>query len=682
MFSSLHASETTGQEKKRGGHGFRFPFRVIRMKRALLILLVALVCLGALLFLDFSEPFAYARVRNLYQDALARAGQRAPRDPNLVFLAIDSDSTSLEPTEDLDQLYGLNDANSPEARALRLMSERWPWPREIYGLVLERLVGAGAKVVVFDLTFPASTDGDGPFRLALERYRDHVVIGSNFLSAPSRESSTTGTIYTRPTDTLVPQSDGADDRVAFTNFWPDDDEVVRRARYSMTFEEADGKMRRPDSEHFLSLSAAALHKAGFPAAVPSDSAGRLLRFAAPPREGFAPRSIFEIFVPDYWKQNYQSGEFFRGKIVVIGAEGNWQHDDHPTPVGVMPGPEIHLNAMNAVLHNAFIRELSLAARIALIIIAGLLAVALSLSIRSPWLRIITLAAIDGLALWLALLAFNRASLLVPLVAPFTELNFTVLLGLISDLTLERIEKNRVRRTLEKYVSKNVVRQLLDQPKLYAQSLGGVLKPATILFSDIRGYSFVAARSDPQALVAQLNEYLTAMVECVFRFGGTLDKFIGDAVMAVWGNTRSDGVRTDAVNAVSAALAMREELARLNKDWAARGLPPLRIGVALNHGEVVVGNIGSPQRMEFTVIGDAVNISWKLQELTKDLGADLIVGESVMALVIEEFDLRPLGQAKIRSLPQPVEIFEVRGALETQNAAQRNGRATRIPESVR
>ncbi|HSV63290.1 MAG TPA: adenylate/guanylate cyclase domain-containing protein [Chthoniobacterales bacterium] len=645
------------------------------MKRALLITFTALIATSAVLFLEFYEPFAYVRVRNLYQDAVTRAGNKATRDPNLIFLAIDSDSTSLEQGEDLEQLYGLEDADLVEARGLRLMSQRWPWPREIYGLILQRLVDAGARVVVFDLTFPTGTDGDKPFRLALEHYRDRVVIGSNFLSAPSRESSTSGIIYTRPADTLVPQTDAPDDRVAFTNFWPDDDEVVRRARYSMTFEEADGKMRRPESERSPSLSAAALLKAGLPNAVPSDSNPRLLRFAAPPREGFAPRSIFEIFVPDYWKHNYQSGEFFRGKIVVVGAEGNWQHDEHPTPLGVMPGPEIHLNAINAALHGAFIRELSPGALLVLTLFAGALAVALSLCARSPWLRMVTLVAIDALGLWLALLAFNRASLLIPMVAPLSQLNFTVLLGLISDLTWERIEKNRVRRTLEKYVSKNVVRQLLDQPKFYAQSLGGVLKPATILFSDIRGYSFVTARSDPQALVAQLNEYLTAMVECVFRFGGTLDKFIGDAVMAVWGNTRSEGVRADAINAVRCALAMRDELLRLNKSWAVRGLPELRIGVALNHGEVVVGNIGSPQRMEFTVIGDAVNVSWKLQELTKDLESDLIVGENVMALVIEEFDLRPIGKATIRSLPHALEIFEVRGLLDPQVTSLRAANLT-------
>ncbi|MDX6410473.1 MAG: adenylate cyclase, partial [Gaiellaceae bacterium] len=168
-------------------------------------------------------------------------------------------------------------------------------------------------------------------------------------------------------------------------------------------------------------------------------------------------------------------------------------------------------------------------------------------------------------------------------------------------------------------------------------------------------------------VSQLNEYLTAMVECVFRFGGTLDKFIGDAVMAVWGNTRSEGVRNDAANAVRAALAMRKELERLNAEWAKRGLPQLRIGVAINHGEVVVGNIGSPQRMEFTVIGDAVNVTWKLQELTKDLGADLIVGENLHSLVIEEFELRSLGKVAVGGLRQPLEIFELRGAIELSTA---------------
>jgi adenylate cyclase len=637
------------------------------MKRAVIITGVALVSLIGLLLLDHYRPLTYVHLCNLSQDALTRAGRTAPANPDLVFLAVDSDSMGLDEKTDLVGLYGLTNSESEEFRALKLMTQPWPWPREVHGLILERLLRAGARVVIFDLLFPTSKEGDAPFRTALDRYKNRVVIGSNFLRSPSRESSTAGSIYTRPADSLIPQKEGQDDRVAYTNFWPDEDEIVRRAQYFVTFEQVDGKPPRPDSERFLSLAAAGLSKAGLAATVPAGLEEHLFRFAAPPRLGFPPRSIFEIFVPAYWKQNYRSGEFFRGKIVVVGAEGNWQHDELSTPFGLMPGPEIHLNSMNAALEGAFLHELTPGLAAMLTALAGLIAITLSLVIRAPWLRLIAVVAFNAAGLALALFIFNRASVYLPLVAPLSELNFTVLLGLISDLTWERVEKNRVRRTLEKYVSKNVVRELLDQPKLFAQSLGGVIKPATILFSDIRGYSSVTARSDPQALVMQLNEYLTAMVECVFRFGGTLDKFIGDAVMAVWGNTHSEGVRNDAANAVRAALAMREELARLNASWAARGLPPLRIGVAINHGEVVVGNIGSPERMEFTVIGDAVNVSWKLQELTKDLEADLIVGENVMGLVIEEFELRPLGKATIKGLPQPLEIFEVCGVIEPETA---------------
>lgn len=634
------------------------------MKRARIILVAALIGFVALVALDQCQPFAYMRLGNLYRDALARVGRKTPPNPDLVFLAIDSNSVGLEEKADL-ELYDFKSADSEEAHALKLMSQRWPWSREVYGLVLERLVRAGAKVVIFDLTFPTATEDDAPFRIALDRYKDRAVIGSNFVSAAPHGFSTTR--HTLPPETLVPRTVPMDNRVAFTNFWPDEDDVVRSARFRATDEGVHGSAPLQDSEIFLSLAARGLTKAGCANSVPPGLNDRPFRFTAPSREGFLPHSIFEIFIPDYWHHNYESGEFFRGKIVLVGGEGNWQHDEHETPFGSMPGPEIHLNAINAALHGEFIREISPRLAAVLVALAGAIAIALTLSVRSPWYRLVGLAMMDGAAAWIALSLFNHASIYVPLVAPMMELNLTVLLGLISDLAWERVDKNRVRRTLERYVSKNVVRELLDEPKAYAQSLGGVVRPVSILFSDIRGYSTVSARTDPQALVRQLNEYLTAMVECVFRFGGTLDKFIGDAVMAVWGNTRSEGVRNDAANAVRAALAMRAELERLNAAWAKLGLPQLQIGIAINHGEVVVGNIGSPQRMEFTVIGDAVNVTWKLQELTKHLGAGLIVGKNINALVIEEFELRPLGEVTIGSLPQPLEVFELCGAIELPKA---------------
>ncbi len=147
----------------------------------------------------------------------------------------------------------------------------------------------------------------------------------------------------------------------------------------------------------------------------------------------------------------------------------------------------------------------------------------------------------------------------------------MLFGLVSDFTTERFEKARVRRVLERYLSRDVVREMVDRRQFNTESLGGVVKPVAILFSDIRAYSAVTAQSSPQALLAQLNEYFTAMVECVFQYGGTLDKFIGDAVMAVWGSLRSQSPREDAVAAVNAALAMQEKIVELNRTWRAAGL---------------------------------------------------------------------------------------------------------------
>jgi adenylate cyclase len=624
-------------------------------KRLRILIGLAGVCFCLLYQLSVSEPLFYVGLVNFYRDALARAGRPAPPNQDLVFLAIDADTVSLDPATDAPEMYGITDTNSPEARAFACMMQRYPWPREIYGLILQRLVEAGAKVVMFDLTFPSETADDAPFRLALDRYRDHVVIGSNFMNPSRSQDTTVGASFTRPAETLIPITAPLDDRIAFTNFWPDIDNVVRRVPYRITAEQVQQEDPRPDSERFLSLAARAAAKAGSGDFIPSDVRPRTIRFTGFPGI-FHPHSLFEIFVPDYWKHNYEEGRFFRGKTVVVGAHGAWQHDEHQTPFGSMPGPELHLHALNALLHHEFIDDSSPATGTLLTALTAVLAVSLSVFLRSPWLRLVCLGAANVLLAWIALQAFNHASVYLPLVCPFAQLNFTVLFGLMSDLTLEQIEKNRVRRTLERYVSRDVVAEMLDQPDAYEQSLGGVTRPVTILFSDIRSYSAVSARREPHLLVRQLNEYLTAMVECVFRSGGTLDKFIGDAVMAVWGNIQGQGAAEDASNAVRAARAMQQELVRLNQVWRERGWPELRAGIAVHHGEVVVGNIGSPQRMEFTVIGDAVNVTWKLQEMTKEFSCSFIMSEQVHSLVHAGFDLKALGVANLPSLQRPMRIF--------------------------
>ena len=610
----------------------------MQSRRVLVISGIALVIISIVAALDVFRPYAYLRLCNLYRDGLSRGGQTTPANSDLVFLAIDAPSVNLD-ENDIEDLFNLGTQDSKEARALRLMSQHFPWSREVYALVLERLVQAGAKVVVFDLIFPGPSDADPIFRAALDRYADHVVVGSNFVD---------GTLM-RPSDTLIDQTSPIDGRIGFVNFWPDEDEVVRRARFHVTFEQVREQPIRADTERFSSLAAVALRKAGASGKIPPDLNNRAFRFTAPPRQGFFSRSLFQIFVPAYWQQNFQSGEFFRNKIVIIGDDGNFQHDEHSTPLGTMPGAEVHLNAMNAALHTAFLREPPLLLRLVSCTVAGLIAVFLSLCVRMPWVRFVGSIVVTAFFVCLGYVCFNAFSIYLPMIALLTSLNAAMLLGLVYDFTSEHLEKTRLRRTLERYVSRDVVRELVDRPQEYGETLGGVVRPAAILFSDIRSYSVVTRTSTPQNLVTQLNEYFTAMVECVFECGGTLDKFIGDALMAVWGTLHSDGARHDAASAVRAALLMHYKLHQLNAIWSSRGWPELRVGIGINYGDVVVGNIGSPRRMEFTAIGDAVNQTWRLQELTKLHQTSIILSPSVAVLVADEFLVRTLGDLDARDV---------------------------------
>jgi len=206
-----------------------------------------------------------------------------------------------------------------------------------------------------------------------------------------------------------------------------------------------------------------------------------------------------------------------------------------------------------------------------------------------------------------------------------------------------------------------VKEILENPDSFYSSLRGVRLPATILFSDIVGFTGMTESADPEKLVAQLNEYLSRMTAAVFENQGTLDKFIGDAVMAVWGNVSSRGVAADAKACARTALAMRRELRTLNENWAAQAIPPFHIGIGINHGDVLVGNIGSQEKADPTVIGDAVNLTSRLEALTRVYAVDILVGVRAAELIRDDFDLRSVALVQVKGKTQPVEIFTLIGA---------------------
>ena len=418
---------------------------IVFRRRVIIVILLTALCVGLGAGLELLRPAVYVQTEYRLRDLIARSGRTTPPNPDLVFLAIDSASVTLDEELDLKGLLSSSSSDPDAHRALEIMTKGWPWHREVYALILGRLVDSGAKVIAIDCLFPAAAPGDDAFRDALDRFRSQVVIGSNFVTpADVARSFKIPSSYEQPTETLISKTGTLDDRVGFTNFFAGENKIVRQAQYRVAFRKGGSS-----TQTYFSLSARAVSKAGHPELVPSDLAERSIRFTGPPRAGFRPHSVFEIFVPEYWEHNYQSGEVLRNKIVVVGAEGKWQKDELATPFGPMPGAELHLNALNALLHGEFLTELSPLARLGVIILAALLGAALSFGVRSPWLRLLVLGGAVTASPFVALWFYDRPGIYLPCLAPLLALNANVLLGLVSDFTFARIEQARLRNTLAK-----------------------------------------------------------------------------------------------------------------------------------------------------------------------------------------------------------------------------------------
>lgn len=216
------------------------------------------------------------------------------------------------------------------------------------------------------------------------------------------------------------------------------------------------------------------------------------------------------------------------------------------------------------------------------------------------------------------------------------------------------ERDKLRATMGKYMTQSVMDHLM-RGKV---ELGGESLVVTVLFSDIRSFTSMSEKITAQELVKLLNEYFTEMVTVVMEEGGVVDKYIGDAIMAVFGAPVSKP--DDAVRAVRAAVRMRHALATLNTRLLARGALPIATGIGLHTGEVVAGNIGSEARMEYTVIGDAVNLASRLESSTKELGADVLISEDTHALIGDLFDSRAMREITVKGREKPVMVYEVLG----------------------
>ena len=345
---------------------------------------------------------------------------------------------------------------------------------------------------------------------------------------------------------------------------------------------------------------------------------------------------------------------FKNKIVFIGHTASGLVDVFQTPFGrsLMPGIQLHASIADSILANRFIRPALPRTGVAAVLVAA--AVVGLLAAFLPFAAAVA-GTLAGLALWtgVALQRFEDG-LWLPVAAPQLAMALSLFGGTAYRYFVEDREKRKVKGLFGRYVSRDVYAQLLDNPGL--AELGGRRREMTVLFSDIRGFTSITEKGEPEALVGQLNEYFTRMVDIVFRHHGTVDKFVGDMVMALFGAPVDDVDHAE--HALMAATEMVRELGVLNQAWASQGRATLDIGIGVNSGGMIAGNIGSSSIMSYTVIGDNVNLGSRLESLNKDYRTRIIISDATRSQLTGAYQLRPLGEVVVKGKTRAVAIFEV------------------------
>ncbi|MBI4462864.1 MAG: adenylate/guanylate cyclase domain-containing protein [Acidobacteria bacterium] len=458
-------------------------------------------------------------------------------------------------------------------------------------------------------------------------------------------------------------TDAANYNFGYFNFFPGADPVMRRAplviRYQKDFHPSlDIQVVKrfldvPEQEFGIYYNVAGVEYIGLGRLrVPTDAQGRMY---------VNYRGTAQTF-PHYSLADVVAGRFapgtFTNKIVLIGPTALGIPDHHPTPFQEtgFPGVEIHANVLDTILNQRFIARGSREQLIdlALIAILGLVLGAALVEVRLRWtLPIAALVLGAHLAsTYMALVRFNVwLSAVIPALVVFANWG-----GITAYRALfEEREKRKVRSAFEQYVAPGVIRELLKDPTRLR--LGGEERELTVLFADIRGFTDLFEQLSALELTRFLNAYTDEMTEIIFRHWGTLDKFEGDAIMAFWGAPyqQDDHAR----RACAAALEMVRRVDELHARWRAEGKPAINIGLGLSTGRVVVGNMGSRKRFNYTVLGDAVNLAARLEGVNKEYATRILVSETTYRAAQDAlFVFRELDWIRVKGRREPVVIYEL------------------------
>ncbi|MDA0768409.1 MAG: adenylate/guanylate cyclase domain-containing protein [Verrucomicrobia bacterium] len=583
-----------------------------------------------------------------WQDRLRTQLAPTQEREDFVFLGIDEASMTLS---------ALEPEEIEESAVLSAMSQPYPWNRRVWAQTIKRLGDAGARLILIDVFSPgpsADTLADWELEEALTKYRDRIVLASQW----------------SPVDQLAMQHlvpfkgflGGGTNEYGFVNYAPDwRDDVFRSAQFGMTANEMSGGERLPGEEVVFSFAAVAGRALG----VEPREDRALLRFAAREQDGvyqaaqaYPVRSLYTLFGEREWEANYEEGRFFKDKVVIVGPAAKLFHDELKTPSGMIFGAQMHLQALGCLLEDSFWYDApGWLNWLGLLGMAGVAAL-LVMKVRSP---LVVLGVSVGIAvLWVFGCAYaaNASGVL------FTGFSGLLGLGLVTvgcegaEFFFEQKARKKLHRQLSRSVSPDVAEAMVRSPEGYLDAARGGRRTVAVLFSDVRNFTARSEQMEPEALVLQLNAYFSSMVGAVFATKGTIDKFIGDAVMASWGGLLDLSEEEMAESSLAAAEGMLQALDGLNRGWKEVGWEKFEVGIGIHIGEAVVGEIGSRERSDFTAIGDAVNVASRIEGMTKQLGVPLLVSGRVARAV--EACLCLLGAFRVKGREEPLEVYTVVG----------------------
>lgn len=563
---------------------------------------------------------------------------------------------------------------------------RWPWPRSVFAEVIDFLAKGQPKALIFDILFSeaenapqqagsgdeqliAATKNAGMVYHAMQLLADEefAPYAAKPLPTAITRHNTAALVNTQVRKQVVFNHQN-NSSPAYNNFLIPIDGLYQGAAgigVVTANKDADGVLRRMapffpyQDKTYPALSIAPLSNAqdqSEPMTVPLTAQGDLLVNQYP----FESYSMSAVLAA---KAKWEAGDVqnlplypdeFKNKYVFIGASALGLHDLKTTPLTKnTPGVYMHASVLGNFLHDDFLSPPSDMLTYLAILLATFLTTFAVLAnnrlVLQFTLPLLILATYVGITIWQ--FQYNQV---MTMVTPTLGIILAWAMCYSFLLFTEEQEKNKIRKMFSQYVSPAALTAMVDNYENYAQAGNGSKEIVTVLFSDVRGFTSLSENLPPEQVVEILNFYFTKMTEAVHNHHGTIDKFIGDAIMAIWGAPiKSD---SHAIDAVNAAKEMMQKLKEVNAWLEEKDLPPLKIGIGINTGEAVLGSVGSEQKADYTVIGDTVNLASRLEGVTKQYDCEIIISESTKKALNDRIPSQVVDMIKVKGKEQAIKIY--------------------------